>query len=107
MRDRYSVEPDDEILNGFVELSSNYSEDEIRFALTQLFWTKFSLIQPNNFEFIKREKRVLCTPLAPDGFKWNFESIKVFCGQGKLHCRLKVDTCTLISEYPKNIQEEE
>ena len=50
---------------------------------------------------------MLCTPLVPDGFKWNLESIKALCGQGKLHCRLKVDTRTLISEYPKNIQEEE
>ena len=107
MRDRYSIEPDGEILNGFVELSSNYSEDKNRFALTQLFRTKFSLIQSNNFEFIKREKRVLCTPLVPYGFKWNLESIKALCCQGKLHCRLKVDTRTLISEYPKNIQEEE
>ena len=37
MRDQYNVEPDDENLNDFVELLSNYSEDEIRFALTQLF----------------------------------------------------------------------
>ena len=107
MKDRYSVEPDDDTLNGFVDLSSNYSEDEIRFALTQLFRTKFSLIQPNNFEFIKREIRVLCTPLVPDGFKWNFESIKALCSQRKLRCRLKVDTRTLISEDPKNVQEEE
>ena len=89
MRDRYSVETDDEILNGSVELSSNYSEDEIRFVLTQLFRTKLSLIQPNSFEFIKRKKRVLYAPLVPDDFKWNFESIKALCSQGKLHCRLK------------------
>ena len=89
MRDRYSVETDDEILNGSVELSSNYSEDEIRFVLTQLFRAKLSLIQPNSFEFIKRKKRALYAPLVPDDFKWNFESIKALCGQGKLHYRLK------------------
>ena len=33
MRDGYSVEPDHEIFNDFVELSLNYSEDKIRFAL--------------------------------------------------------------------------
>ena len=61
MRNWYSIEPEDKILNCFVELSSNYSEDEICFALTQLFQTKFLLIQPNNFEFIKREKSVVYT----------------------------------------------
>ena len=61
IRDWYSVEPEDEILNNFVQLSSNYSEEEIRFALTQLLRTKFSLIQRNNFEFIKQEKSVVYT----------------------------------------------
>ena len=61
MRDWYSVEPEDEILNNFVQLSSNYSEEEIRFALTQLLRTKLSLIQQNNFEFIKQEKSVVYT----------------------------------------------
>ena len=79
-----------------MKLSSNYSEDEIRFALTQHFRAKFPLIiQPNKKR--KREKRVLCTPSVPDDFKWNFESTKVLCCQGKLHCRLKVDARTLLS----------
>ena len=67
MRDWYSIEPEDKILNSFVELSSNYSEDEICFALTQLFQKKFLLIQPNNLS-LSKEKKVLCTPLVPDGF---------------------------------------
>ena len=33
--------------------------------------------------------------------------IRTLCGQGKSHCRLKVDTHPLISGGPKNIQEEE
>lgn len=33
MRDGYSVAPDHEIFSDFVELSLNYSEDKIRFAL--------------------------------------------------------------------------
>ena len=50
---------------------------------------------------------MLCTPLVLDGFKWNFESIKALYGQRKLHFRLKVDTRKIISEDPKNVQEED
>lgn len=46
MRDKYYVDADDEILNGFVELSTNFSEDTIRSALRDLFQSKYSLIHP-------------------------------------------------------------
>jgi len=90
------VDIDCEILSGYVEIFPRYKESDIRRMLTDIFKSKFPLINDQDYEFVKRSKNVVTIPSVPDGFDWGFDAIKSLSGQGKMYCRLVSDPRMLI-----------
>ena len=52
---------------------------------------RFPLITPKFFDFVKRERNTITTPVVKNSHKWDFQQVKELCGQGKLYVRLNVD----------------
>ena len=59
------------------------------------------MITPKFFDFVKRERNTIITPVVKNCHKWDFQQVKELCGQGKLYVRLNVDAEALeVSEEP-------
>ena len=84
----YPVSDDMVLLKGEFDLVSNHTEEDIRRELEALFSKKFRNICMYDFEFVKRERNVICTPVVKDGHNWDYGHVKHLCGNGRLYVRL-------------------
>ena len=78
------------LVKGECDLKSTDSEDEIRAELTSLFKVKLPLITKKDFDFVRRERNIITTPIVKAEHQWDFKHVKQLCGQGKLYVRLNV-----------------
>ena len=86
----YSLTESMILVKGECDLKSTDSEDEIRSELTSLFKVKLPLITKKDFDFARRGRNTITTPIAKAEHKWDFKHVKQLCGQGKLYVRLNV-----------------
>ena len=96
-REVYRMEPETICLQGFVEIEQDHIEVQIKESLVKVFQKKYPEISIYDFDYVKREKNNITTPIVDDSFKWNFEGIKVLIGQGKLICRLDTTETSLFA----------
>ena len=47
-------------------------------------------MRPDHFDFVKRERSKVTTPVVNKSLEWNYKHLKELCGQGKLYVRLNV-----------------
>lgn len=92
----YSLTESMILIKGECDLNSTYSEDNIRSELIDLFKAKLPLIQKKDFDFVRRERNSITTPLVKAGHQWDFKHVKHLCGQGKLYVRLNVSKDILV-----------
>eukprot|EP00794_Sanderia_malayensis_P005868 gene5868-6561_t len=93
----YTVVDEMVVLKGQFDLSSDFTEDDIRAELASLFSTKLPQINQRDFDFVKRERNTISLPVVKDDHKWDFKHIKHLCGNGRLYVRLNVPKHTLVS----------
>ena len=86
----YTVVDDMIVLKGQFDLSSDFTEDDIRAELASLFSRKLPHINQRDFNFVKRERNTISLPVIKDDHKWDFKHIKHLCGNGRLYVRLNV-----------------
>lgn len=86
----YSLTDSMILVKGECDLKSTYTEDDIRSELTDLFKVKLPLISKKDFDFVRRERNSITTPVVKPGHQWDFKHVKHLCGQGKLYVRLNV-----------------
>lgn len=63
-----------------------------------MFSKKFPLICKDNFDFVKRDRNTISTPVVKEDHKWDYAHVKHLCGAGKLYVRLNVSKDVLVSE---------
>ena len=95
-RESYQLDSSAKIMNGFAELKPDFSEDDVRRTLIEVFSTKYSDIQAEDFEFVSMDQGTISQPSVPPSFKWDFDGIKVLIGQGKLLCRLLIPALKIL-----------
>ena len=44
----------------------------------------------NDFDFVKRERNTILTPLGKENHLWDYAHVKHLCGAGKLYVRLNI-----------------
>ena len=44
----------------------------------------------NDFDFVKRERNTILTPLEKENHLWDYAHVKHLCGAGKLYVRLNI-----------------
>jgi hypothetical protein len=86
----YSLVDDMIILKGYCDLGTSYSEADIRKEISEILQQKFPAITTGLFDFVKRERNRVVTPVVKATHKWDFKQVKELCGQGKLYVRLNV-----------------
>lgn len=94
----YAVTDDMVLLKGYFELGTGHSESEIRESITEVLKQRFPFVRPEHFDFVKRERNKVTTPVVNKSLEWNYKHVKELCGQGKLYVHLNVlreviDTC--------------
>ena len=94
----YSVTDSMILLKAECDLKSCYSEDDVRSELVDVFKEKLPLIEKGDFDFVKRERNTISTPVVKCGHKWDFKHVKHLCGSGKLYVRLNVSKDTLVAD---------
>ncbi len=97
----YTLGCDMILVKGYCDLSTSYTEAEIRREISETFEQRFPLMTPTFFDFVKRERNTIITPVVKLSHKWDFQQVKELCGQGKLYVRLNVNREALeITEDP-------
>lgn len=86
----YTLKDEDVLLKGYFELGNAQSEVEIRESICEVLRQRFPLIECQHFDFVKRDRNKIITPVVNKSMTWDFKHIKELCGQGKLYVRLNV-----------------
>jgi len=77
------------LMKGIINIDTQEKEEwPIRQALCDLFRNKFSEITLDSFNYVKRERNKIIFPEVTDTHVWDFNSLKLLAGQGKLYCLL-------------------
>ena len=92
----YTVTEEMILLKGYFELGTGQSEGEIRESITEVLKQRFPFVRPDHFDFVKRERNKVTTPVVSKSLEWNYKHVKELCGQGKLYVRLNVPRGALI-----------
>ena len=86
----YAVNDNMILLKGYIELGTGQSEREIRQSITDVLKQRFPFLRPEHFDFVKRERNKVTTPVVSKSLEWNYKQVRELCGQGKLYIRLNV-----------------
>ena len=86
--EEYPVTDDMVLLKGEFDLVSNHKEANVRRELEGIFSRKFPGITMHDFEFVKRDRNIISTPVVKKGHQWDFVHVKHLCGNGRLYVRL-------------------
>ena len=81
----YALTYDSVLLKAEIDLKSDQNEDAIRGELQTVFEKRYPGIGLCDFEFVKRERNVITTPIVKDNHTWDFSHVKHLCVNGGLH----------------------
>lgn len=81
----YNLGKDDILFSGTVDLMTNDKEDAIKGKITEVLTSRFPGILPDDFSFVKINRKQVCTPACKEGQKWDFPQVKIMAEQGKLY----------------------
>ena len=84
----YSITDEMVLLKGEFDLVSNQKEEDIRRELEGIFKRKYPCINMYDFEFVKRDRHTISTPVVKEAHLWDFAHVKHLCGNGRLYVRL-------------------
>ena len=77
-------------MKGEFDLLTGADEQTFRQELKDLFKVKFPLISETDFNFVKRERNTILTPVVKENHLWDYAHVKHLCGSGKLYVRLNI-----------------
>ena len=78
------------LVKGEFDLLTGADEQTIRQEVKDLFKVKFPLISETDFDFVKRERNTILTPVVKEHHLWDYAHVKHLCGAGKLYVRLNI-----------------
>ena len=84
----YPVKEEYILLKGYFELGTAQTEKEIRNSICEVIKQRFPYIESHHFDFVKRDRNKITTPVVSKTLMWDYKHIKELCGQGKLYVRL-------------------
>lgn len=88
--DEYVIKEEMILVKGEFDLLAGADEQSIRQELKEVFKIKFPLISVKDFDFVKRERNTIVTPVVKENHAWDYAHVKHLCGAGKLYVRLNI-----------------
>ena len=64
------------LLKGYFELWTGQLESEIRESITEILKQRFPFVRPDHFDFVKRERKKVTTPIVRKSLEWNYKLLK-------------------------------
>ena len=74
-----------------VNLTSDMSEQDIRQTIVSACQSVLPNLTKEQFDFVKRDKGKIYTPIVESGYKFDYPQLKKLIGQGKIYVRLLDD----------------
>ena len=74
---------------GMIELAEDDSEATVRAKVASSLKSQFSLLGPNDFEFVKVTQKTLSVLRLAENTEYNYNVVKKLAGQGLLYIRVK------------------
>ena len=71
----YAVTDDMILLKGYFELGTGQSESEISESITEILKQRFPFVRPDHFDFVKRERNKVATPVVRKSLQWNYKHV--------------------------------
>ncbi|XP_028412494.1 uncharacterized protein LOC114535330 [Dendronephthya gigantea] len=102
----YAIKEDMILLKGEFDLECDADEASIRSELKKVFMKKFPLICKDNFDFVKRDRNTICTPVVKEGHVWDYAHVKHLCGAGKLYVRLNISKDDIMDDIGSDFEVE-
>ena len=99
---KYAIKEDMILLKGEFDLECDVDEESIRAELRKVFMKKCPLICNDNFDFVKRDRNTICTPVVKEGHVWDYPHVKHLCGAGKLYVRLNISKALITMDDTGN-----
>ena len=103
--EEYSLTESMIILKGECDLYCDADENGIRSELVNLFKTKLPFITNGDFDFVRRDRNIISSPVVKKEHVWDFKHVKHLCGTGRLYVRLNVSKDTLVEDEEGSITE--
>ena len=94
--EEYSLTESMIILKGECDLYCDADENGIRSELVNLFKTKLPFITNGDFDFVRRDRNIISSPVVKKEHVWGFKHVKHLCGAGRSYVRLNVSKDTLV-----------
>ncbi|KAL9960243.1 hypothetical protein ACROYT_G033677 [Oculina patagonica] len=96
---------------GIVTLGEQDSEDNIREKIATSLKEKYSIIGPNDFEFVKVTQKKISVLHLSKGTEYSYDVVKKMVGQGLLYIRMKMGFEFVLNEHtsdsdPEPLQKE-
>ena len=70
--DEYTIKEEMILVKGEFDLLTGADEQTIRQELKDLFKVKFPLISETDFDFVKRERNTILTPVVKENHLWDY-----------------------------------
>ncbi|CAH3185453.1 unnamed protein product [Porites lobata] len=93
------------ILKGECDLYCDADENGIRSELVNLFKAKLSFITNGDFDFVRRDRNIISSPVVKKEHVWDSKHVKHLCGTGRLYVSLNVSKDTLVEDEEGSITE--
>ena len=101
----YTIVDEMILLKGYCDFATTFTEAEIRKEISETIKQRFPLMSPEFFDFVKRERNSVITPVVKPSHKWDFKQVKELCSQGKLYVRLNISTESFLAEPTEEAEE--
>ncbi|KAJ7354986.1 G2 M-phase specific E3 ubiquitin protein ligase [Desmophyllum pertusum] len=98
----YIIKEEMILVKGEFDLLTGAEEQSIREELKEVFRIKYPLISGKDFDFVKRDRNTITTPVVKENHLWDFAHVKHVCGSGKLYVRLNVSKELIQGSFDDN-----
>ena len=82
-----SINHDNILLRGFVNLVNTDEETNIRSKIGDAIRLKYPLVGNRDFVFLRANRRKLSTPVSCE--EYTYKQVKLLCGQGAIYIKMK------------------
>ena len=101
-----SINHDNILLRGFVNLVNTDGEDDIRSKIGDAIRLKYPLVGNRDFVFLRANRRKLSTPVSCE--EYMYKQVKLLCGQGAIYIKMKSElNCILCDDDGNSLIEDD
>lgn len=96
--DDWTIHQENVVMRGLIEVSTDSTEAEIRAKIGETVRVKFPMVENDDFDYLKANRRKLTEPVNCGSF--GYKQLKALAGQGALYVKLKLGLECFLEDNP-------